>query len=118
MAALPVEIRGTLYDLQSKSSRQVYIVGDAIKSGVGIGGGPVIPPSGGNGDHIWGPTDPRPTHPIAGIPGLPGYIPPIPTEPPPSGGDKPPPEDSGGWGFVAEWSRWGYFPAEGEAQPK
>jgi hypothetical protein len=25
---------------------------------------------------IWGPTDPRPTHPIAGIPGFPGYTPP------------------------------------------
>src|SRR5262245_61744213 len=26
---------------------------------------------------IWGPTDPRPTNPIAGIPGLPGYQPPL-----------------------------------------
>ena len=108
MAAVPVEIRGTLYDLASKSARQVYLVGEAIKSGVGVGGGPVVPPSG-NGDHIWGPTDPRPTPPI--------HIPPVPTEPPPSGGDKPPPE-TGGWGYVAEWSAWGYFPAAGEAQPK
>lgn len=67
MAAVPVEIRGTLYDLASKSSRQVFIQGSAVRSDVGVGGGPIIPPSG-NGDHIWGPTDPRPTPPI--------YIPP------------------------------------------
>ena len=38
---------------------------------------------------IWGPTDPRPTHPISGIPGLPGY------EPPP-GGPGPGPGPGGG----------------------
>ena len=31
---------------------------------------------------IWGPTDPRPSHPIAGIPGFPGYTPPGTGEPP------------------------------------
>lgn len=30
---------------------------------------------------IWGPTDPRPSHPIAGIPGFPGYTPPLPGGP-------------------------------------
>lgn len=31
---------------------------------------------------IWGPTDPRPWNPIAGIPGIPGYEPPKPGEEP------------------------------------
>ncbi len=31
---------------------------------------------------IWGPTDPRPTHPIAGLPGFPGYLPPYPSQGP------------------------------------
>ena len=40
---------------------------------------------------IWGPTDPRPTNPIAGIPGLPGYEPPNkPTDPPPAEGVREP----------------------------
>ena len=29
---------------------------------------------------IWGPTDPRPSHPIAGVPGFPGYQPPYPDQ--------------------------------------
>lgn len=101
MAGLPVEIRGTLYDLQSKSSRQVYLVGEATRSDVGIGGGPIYPPDkppGGNGDHIWGPTDPRPTPPIW----IPPAVPPSLQPPnPPNPGDPvtpvPPPEGSPGW---------------------
>jgi hypothetical protein len=112
MAAVPVEIRATLYDLASKSSRQVYIVGDLVRSGVGVGGGPIVPPGNGGGQPpgIWGGgNEPFPTPPIA--------IPRPPTEPPPDGADKPPPAD-GGWGFVAEWSAWGYFPGPTEAGPK
>lgn len=51
------------------------------------GGGPGQPPG------IWGPTDPRPTPPISGIPGLPGY------EPPAGGGPgRPPGTPPGFWG--------------------
>lgn len=117
MAALPVEIRGTLYDLMSKSSRQVYIVGDAIRSDVGIGGGPVIPPEGGSGGDgkppgIWGgPIDPYPGHPLPEPPGKP-------TEPPePPSADKPPPP-GGGWGWMASASAWGYFPGPGQPGPR
>ena len=63
---------------------------------VGGGDGPQPSPPG-----IWGPTDPRPTHPIAGLPGFPGYQPPGiwgPTDPRPThpiagvpgGGGQPP----------------------------
>lgn len=136
MAAVPVEIRATLYDLQSKSSRQVYLVGEAMLSGVGVGGGPIIPPGGG-GDHIWGGGNvPMPSPPIANVPGAPGYQPPViwgPNDPRPSppiylppdtpppidvapGGEKPPPEGQAGWGYYD--GRWGFFPGPGQAQPK
>jgi hypothetical protein len=54
---------------------------------------------------IWGPNDPRPTHPIV--------IPPPPPEFPanPPEGVKPPPPD-GGWGYHPEYG-WGYFPMTG-----
>lgn len=44
-----------------------------------------LPPNlgGGGGTGIWGPNDPRPSNPISGIPGLPGY------EPPQGGGGHP-----------------------------
>lgn len=131
MAALPVEIRGTLYDLMTKSSRQVYIVGDAFRSDVGVGGGPIMPPDQGGGSPgspafpIWGP-------PGTDFPDKPGYPPvaghplPQPPEGPPEGGqppdpptaDKPPPAGAGGWGWMASASRWGYFPDPSQAQPK
>lgn len=104
MAAVPVEIRGTLYDLHSRTQRQVYIVGEAARSDLSIGGGPVIPPGGGDG--IWGPGDPRPQPPI--------HIPPVPPDPPEGGGNKPPPP-GGGWGYVAEPGYgWAYYPAGGD----
>ena len=94
-----------------------------------VGGGPVYPPS------IWGPTDPRPSHPIVLPPYEPGgppviiwgptdprpshpivINPPLPPPPdPPEGGKPPPPE--GGWGFHPEYG-WGYFPGGGTPEPK
>ena len=116
MAAVPVELRGTLYDLQTKSARQVYIVAEMHRSDLSVGGGPVYPPGGdGKPPGTWGgagegfPTPPIHLPPIEGPPGG--------GAPPPDGGDKPPP-DGGGWGFVGEWSKWGYFPGPGQAQPK
>ena len=98
------------------------------RPGYGLPGG-----GGGGGDvGIW-PSPGHPAHPIApggrprppgiwggageGFPTPPIHIPAPPTEPPPDGADKPPP-DSGGWGFVAEWGQWGYFPGDAAAQPK
>ena len=80
MAAVAVQIRGTLYDLTRRTSQQVVLMGEASLLGLGIGGGPIIPPEGGGGEGIWGPTDPRPSNPISGIPGLPGYEPPKPPD--------------------------------------
>jgi len=46
---------------------RVVFVGEMYNADLSVGGGPIIPapqpPLG-----IWGPTDPRPTHPIAGYP--------------------------------------------------
>lgn len=139
MSAAEVTITGVLYDKVNRTTQNVVLIGEASLTGVGIGGGPIIPepqppgiwPSPGHPAHPIAPGRPgggeRPSHPIyrpgPGGPVDPGWgvegpgIPPKPTEPPPDGGDKPPPED-GGWGFVSEWSAWGYFPASDEAQPK
>src|SRR6516162_4604160 len=57
---------------------------------------------------IWGPTDPRPTHPIV-IPGPP------PVGRPPDGNKPPPP--NGGWGYSPEYG-WGYFPGGGGGKPQ
>lgn len=126
MSAVEVTISGVLYDRMNRTAQNVVLIGEATLTGLGVGGGPVYPeeppPPG-----IW-PSPGRPSHPIyyprpGGGPVDPGYgvegpaIPPKPDEPPPEGGDKPPPDD-GGWGFVAEWSKWGYFPASDAAQPK
>lgn len=108
MAALPVEIRATLYDLASKSSRQVYLVGDLVRSDVGVGGGPILPPSGGgNGKPpgIWGGSnEPFPTPPI--------YLPEPPPDPPTNPSEPKPPPPGGGWGWHPEYG-WGYFPMTG-----
>lgn len=78
MAAVEITIQGMLYDKVSRTYLQnVTIVGNASLTGLGVGGGPIVPPEGGGSEPplgIWGPTDPRPTHPITG---LPGYGPPI-----------------------------------------
>ena len=120
MAAVAIQIRGTLYDLLSRTSRQVLLQGEASLLGLGIGGGPVLPPESGGGPvdpgygyperpvdpgwgvperppHIWGPTDPRPTPPIVIPPNVPPGM-----QPPeaPSPGDPttpvPPPQGTGG----------------------
>lgn len=104
MAAVPMSFRCTLYDLMSKSSREVFLEGDAYITGLGVGGGPIYPPSqppgGGDGKPpgIWGPTDPRPMPPIY-MPPIqpplpPDFVPPAPGEPPKP---LPPPAGAAGW---------------------
>lgn len=127
MAAVPIIISPcVIYDKLGRTQEVAAVMGMAQIAGLGVGGGPVYPPEGGGGpDHIWGPTDPRPTPPIANVPGVPGYRPPgdgiwgppgpwpsppiylppqippeaRPPEPPPAGTvtPVPPPEGSGGW---------------------
>lgn len=109
MASVPITITGVLFDKYSRTTQLVTLMGEATITGLGVGGGPIIPPEGGSGQppgiwgppgpwpgfppdpgipgntpgqppHIWGPTDPRPTNPISGIPGLPGYTPPLPPD--------------------------------------
>lgn len=93
MAAVPITINGVLCDKYGRTIQQVVLVGDATITGVGVGGGPIVPPEGGgegppsiwpSPGHpahpiapggpppgIWGPNDPRPTPPIV----LPPYEP-------------------------------------------
>lgn len=69
MAAAEITISGVLYDKLNRTSQQVVLIGDAVLTGVGIGGGPMPPGSGGSPPGIWGPNDPRPTPPIYMPPG-------------------------------------------------
>lgn len=87
MAAVEVTISGVLYDRVNRTAQNVVLIGEATLSGVGVGGGPIYPPSGGGGgggEGIWGPTDPRPTPPIHLPPGSGGGGGPIIPVPPDS----------------------------------
>lgn len=72
MASVEVMISGVLWDKATKSGRAVALIGEASLSGVGVGGGPIIP--GEQPPGIWDPVFPSP--PIANVPGAPGYNPP------------------------------------------
>lgn len=75
MAAVEVTITGILYDKLNRTTQQVVLIGDAMLTGLGVGGGPIIP--GGQPPQIWGGGNvPMPSPPIANVPGAPGYRPP------------------------------------------
>lgn len=81
MAAVPVTIDGVLCDLYGRTIQRVKLVGEMIRSDVGIGGGPIIPPPN-------GPPDEKPPRPPLGIwpgpgdPDFPGGRPPDGVKPP------------------------------------
>lgn len=97
MAAVPITISGVLCDKYGRTIQPVTIVGEATITGLGVGGGPIIPPSGGSPPVIWpGPGDPD--YPIGLPPGIwpnpPEGQAPIPEHPiviPPPGGNGGPP---------------------------
>ena len=114
MAGQPVIIVGTITDTDGKS-KQVTIVGVGTLAEPGVPAHPIAGPPPGvvappiyYPPEIWGPTDPRPTHPIV-IPGPP------PVGRPPDGNKPPPP--NGGWGYSPEYG-WGYFPGGGGGKPQ
>ena len=121
MGAVPVTINGVMYPKGKSADDEPVpctIVGYAWVSGLGVGGGPVIPPpaSGAHPEHpiVLPPTDPvEPTHPIV-LPDPPEVSPPDPPTDP--GMVKPPPAE-GGWGWSPQYG-WGYFPGTGGAGPK
>lgn len=126
MAAVEITLSGVLYDKLSRTTRPVVLIGEASLTGLGVGGGPIIP---GEPPGIWGPTDPRPGWGLPGqppgiwgggnepFPTPPIHIPRPPVDPPPDSGAVKPPPDDGGWGYFPEYG-WGYFPKPGEAGPK
>lgn len=140
MAALEITITGVLYDKLNRTTQNVVLIGEASLTGVGVGGGPIIPPgqppSPGVPTHpimlpgmpgwgqppgtgIWpNPPEgqaPLPSHPIA-LPGDPWWPkPPINPPDPPTAVKPPPPE--GGWAYSPEWG-WGYYPGTDHAGPK
>jgi hypothetical protein len=118
MGAVPVTISGVIYPKGKSADDQpeaVTIIGYAWATGLGVGGGPIIPP-GVHPEHpiVLPPTPPaEPTHPIV-LPEPPTTVPPdVPSDP---SIVKPPPP-GGGWGWSPEYG-WGYFPGSGGAGPK
>ena len=121
MSAVPVTIQCLVYPKnKTVPPYPATIIGFASITGLEVGGGPVEPPP----DIpvqpplvIWGPSDPRPTLPIAGWdPGSGTW----PDRPPP---DQPPPQvekPHEGWNWSAAKSAWYYLyvPGKGDAQPK
>lgn len=120
MAAVPVEIRGTEYDLLNRTTRQVFIVGELARSDLSVGGGPIIPP--GNGGGGGGGRPPHPEHPIPPIPAHPIVLPPNPPIDPPIDPPTSPPSDNWVWGWVPLGDgngRWSpvYVPGPTDPQP-
>lgn len=75
MAAVEVTITGVLYDKLARTTQQVVLIGEASLTGLGIGGGPIIPPP-----TTTPPSPGVPTHPIM-LPGMPGWGDPHPSHP-------------------------------------
>jgi hypothetical protein len=123
MAAVEVTISGVLYDKLNRTMQNVVLIGEASLTGLGVGGGPIIPPGGPGrppgtgiwpnppegqaplpshpialpGDPWWG-GDLRPAHPIVLPPDCPpGMKPPEPPNPGDPTTPVPPPAGSGGW---------------------
>jgi|SRR6516162_1027178 hypothetical protein len=137
MAEVPVTIVGIVAPMGKASGDQPYpavITGKASITGLGIGGGPIMPPPGGGGEHpahpiylppvISGPPGPWPTPPIY-LPPDPGHPPPLlPTHPivlPPI--DIPPPdggEEQDKWQVQTYWTPetgWGVAIVPGPGHP-
>jgi hypothetical protein len=121
MSAVPVTISGVVYPKNKKDPPYaVTIMGFAEITGLGVGGGPVLPPG------VIPPVEPPLViWPPVGGPELPPYPdntlppivdPPIPPVEPPTAVE--PPHE--GWNWSAEHSGWYflYIPGEGEASPK
>jgi len=114
MAAVPVTISGVLFDKTARTQQPVLIIGMASLTGLGVGGGPIIPdkPDEKPPLVIWGGgNEPFPTPPIV-IPIPPDLQPPK----PPGDAIKPPPPE-GGWGYHPDYG-WGFFPAGTYPGPK
>lgn len=104
MAAVELTISGVMYDKVNRTTQNVVIFGEASLTGLGVGGGPIIPP--GQPPGIWGPNDPRPSPPI--------YIPPEGTEPPID--TKPPGADD--WTWIWTVRGWALLPPGGGGKPQ
>jgi hypothetical protein len=122
MGAVPVTINGVMYPKGKAADDDPVpctIVGYAWVTGLGVGGGPVIPPPK-PGDPprpahpiVLPPVDAHPEHPIV-LPEPPEVVPP---DPPTVPSEPKPPPPGGGWGWSPDYG-WGYFPGTGGAGPK
>lgn len=80
MAAVEITISGVLYDKYNRTQQNVVLIGEAMITGLHVGGGP-MPPGEGKPPGIWGGgNEPFPTPPIHLPPDRPK--PPEPIQPP------------------------------------
>jgi hypothetical protein len=139
MAAVPVQIDGVFFPANKMQAPvKGTFLGHASIYGLGIGGGPIMPPDGGTGEppEIW-PSPGHPAHPIApggrppgiwgGAPPYPDISPPLPQPPLPEVPPGTPPDtvvksaEPGAWGYYtdADGSPYSaYRPGPGQAGPK
>lgn len=129
MAAVPIAINGVFYP-SNKMDKPIKgtFFGNAFIPGLGIGGGPIIPPDQLPPDInpepplvIWGgPIDPYPDIGLPGPQPHPEHPIVIPPEPPPIQPPATPTLPHEGWNWSAAKSGWYYLyiPGEGEAGPK
>jgi hypothetical protein len=82
MAAVAITISGVLYDKYNRTSQVVTLVGEASLTGLGVDGGPIIPPDQPGQPPMFPNVPPHPAFPIAG----PGPFPPGSGYPPVVGG--------------------------------
>lgn len=116
MAAVDITISGVLYDKLNRTQQAVVLIGEATLTGLGIGGGPIIPPG-------QPPISPGvPTHPIM-LPGMPGWGDPHPAHPivlpdPPPEPPTDPPNVNWKWAWTPAMG-WhpAYVPEGGKPQP-
>jgi hypothetical protein len=118
MSSVPITFHGMMYPKDKSVKPYAFTaLGTAEITGLGVGGGPIVPPDEiGDipkppGDWvIWGGADqPFPTPPIHLPPTLPPVDPPNPPEPPHEGWNWS--QAKAGWYYL-------YVPGEGEAGPK
>ena len=119
MAEVPVTIVGIVAPMGKASGDQPYpavITGKASITGLGIGGGPIMPPPGGGGEHPAHPIylPPDSGHPPPLLPTHPIVLPPI-DIPPPDGG-----EEQDKWQVQTYWTPetgWGVAIVPGPGHP-
>lgn len=118
MAAVDITISGMLYDKINRTTQNVVLIGEATLTGLGVGGGPIVPPESEKPPKppvgIWPgpgpiyPIEPHPEHPI---------VLPLPPDKPPGEPPTQPPNVNWEWGWSPAYGWHPVFVAGDKPQP-